>query len=278
MPDGSTRTIERFRLAQRHVDQRIDKFEELTIRSFLVQIVRFVANRISFAALHPVIVIIENFLEGTAVNGRLIAFETFALFSLKRLDRYGTKFNSLNRAPWIGVAFENLDAIEACPKPVIAAVLGYAIGGGQELCLACDLRVAGESATFGQVEVNIGSIPSWGGTQRLARTVGVAYAKDLIYTGRLLTAREAFERGLVSRLVRDDQVMEEAHRLAESIAKRAPLAVAASKSSVSRAFDNDLAANLAHDVDLFSTLYSSEDLHEGLQAFLEKRAPRFKGR
>jgi enoyl-CoA hydratase/carnithine racemase len=174
-------------------------------------------------------------------------------------------------------AHHMMDAIEACPKPVIAAVLGYAIGGGQELCLACDLRVAGESATFGQVEVNIGSIPSWGGTQRLARAVGVAYAKDLIYTGRLLTAREAFERGLVSRLVQDDQVMEEARRLAESIAERAPLAVAACKSSVSRAFDNDLAANLAHDVDLFSTLYSSEDLHEGLQAFLEKRAPRFKG-
>ena len=174
-------------------------------------------------------------------------------------------------------AHRMMDAIEACPKPVIAAVSGYAIGGGQELCLACDLRVAGEGATFGQVEVNIGSIPSWGGTQRLARTVGVAYAKDLIYTGRLVTAREAFERGLVSRLVPDDRVMEEARRLAESIAEQAPLAVAASKSSVSRAFDNDLAANLAHDVDLFSTLYSSEDLHEGLQAFLEKRAPRFKG-
>lgn len=175
-------------------------------------------------------------------------------------------------------AHRMMNAIEACPKPFIAAMLGHAIGGGQELCLACDLRVAGEGATFGQVEVNIGSIPSWGGTQRLARTVGVAYAKDLIYTGRPVTAREAFERGLVSRLVPDDQVMEEAHLLAESIAEQAPLAVAASKSSVSRAFDNNLAANLMHDIDLFSMLYSSEDLQEGLQAFLDKRRPMFKGR
>jgi enoyl-CoA hydratase len=175
-------------------------------------------------------------------------------------------------------AHRMMNTVEACPKPFIAAVSGYAIGGGQELCLACDLRVAGAGATFGQVEVNIGSIPSWGGTQRLARTVGIAYAKDLIYTSRLVTAREAFERGLVNRLVPDDQVKEEAHRLAESIAERAPLAIEASKSSLNRAFDNDLAANLAHDVDLFSTLYSSEDLQEGLQAFLDKRPPDYKGR
>lgn len=175
-------------------------------------------------------------------------------------------------------AHRMMSAIEACPKPFIAAVSGYAIGGGQELCLACDLRVSGEGATFGQVEVNIGSIPSWGGTQRLARTVGVAYAKDLIYTGRLVTAREAFERGLVSRLVPDDQVKKEAQRLASSIAQRAPLAIEASKSSLNRAFDNDLAANLAHDVELFCTLYSSEDLQEGLQAFLDKRTPDYKGR
>ena len=175
-------------------------------------------------------------------------------------------------------AHRMMGAIEACPKPVIAAVSGYAIGGGQELSLACDLRVAGQGATFGQVEVNIGSIPSWGGTQRLARTVGIAYAKDLIYTGRLVTAREAFEHGLVSRLVPDERVVEEARGLAESIAGRAPLAIEASKSSLNRALDNDLAANLAHDVDLFSALYSSEDLQEGLRAFLEKRAPDYKRR
>lgn len=175
-------------------------------------------------------------------------------------------------------AHRMMNAIEACPKPFIAAVSGYAIGGGQELCLACDLRVAGEGATFGQVEVNIGSIPSWGGTQRLARTVGIAYAKDLIYTSRLVTAREAFERGLVSRLVPDNQVKEKAHRLAENIAERAPLAIEASKTSVNRAFDNDLAANLAHDVDLFSALYSSEDLQKGLQAFLDKSPPDYTGR
>ena len=175
-------------------------------------------------------------------------------------------------------AHQMMNAIEACPKPFIAAVSGYAIGGGQELSLACDLRVAGEGATFGQVEVNIGSIPSWGGTQRLARTVGIAYAKDLIYTSRLVTAREAFERGLVNRLVPDEQVKEEAHRLAESIAERAPLAIEASKSSLNRAFDNNLAENLAHDIELFCTLYSSEDLQEGLQAFLDKRSPEYKGR
>jgi enoyl-CoA hydratase len=175
-------------------------------------------------------------------------------------------------------AHRMMGAIEGCPKPFVAAVTGNAVGGGQELCLACDLRVAGEGATFGQVEVNIGSIPSWGGTQRLARTVGVAYAKDLVYTGRLVGAREAFERGLVSRLVPDERVLEEALSLARRIAEQAPLAIAASKSSLSRAFDNDLAANLAHDVDLFSALYASEDLQEGLQAFLDKRPPEYRGR
>lgn len=175
-------------------------------------------------------------------------------------------------------AHRMMAAIEGCPKPFVAAVTGNAVGGGQELCLACDLRVAGEGATFGQVEVNIGSIPSWGGTQRLARTVGVAYAKDLVYTGRLVPAREAFERGLVSRLVPDERVLEEALTLAWRIAEQAPLAIEASKASLSRAFDNDLAANLAHDVDLFSALYASEDLQEGLRAFLEKRPPEYRGR
>ncbi len=175
-------------------------------------------------------------------------------------------------------AHRMMGAVEDCPKPFVAAVTGNAIGGGQELCLACDLRVAGEGSTFGQVEVNIGSIPSWGGTQRLARTVGVAYAKDLIYTGRLVGAREAFERGLVSRLVPDERVLEEALSLAQRIAEQAPLAIEASKSSLNRAFDNDLAANLAHDADLFSVLYASEDLQEGLRAFLEKRPPEYRGR
>ena len=175
-------------------------------------------------------------------------------------------------------AHRMMNAIEACPKPFIAAVQGYAVGGGQELCLACDLRVAGEGAIFGQVEVNVGSIASWGGTQRLSRTVGVARAKDLIYTGRLVPAEEALQIGLVSRLVPDDRVVAEARGLAERIAEQAPLAISGSKASVNRAFDNDLAANLAHDIDLFSVLYSSEDLQEGLLAFLEKRRPRYLGR
>jgi enoyl-CoA hydratase len=168
--------------------------------------------------------------------------------------------------------------LETMPKPTIAAVNGLALGGGCELALACDVRYAAAGARLGQPEVNIGVIPGWGGTQRLARVVGLGVAKELILTGRALDAEEALRRGLVSAVFPPEELLPEALELARSLAAKAPLALAAAKEATNRALQGELAAALDDEAAAFGELFGTEDQHEGMTAFVEKREPRFTGR
>ncbi|MGB2874597.1 MAG: enoyl-CoA hydratase-related protein [Gaiellaceae bacterium] len=177
---------------------------------------------------------------------------------------------------WGALGQECGSLLETMPKPTIAAINGFALGGGCELALACDLRYAATGAKLGQPEVNLGIIPGWGGTQRLARVCGLGVAKDLILTGRLVGADEALRLGLVNAV--HDPVLERAREVASLLASKSPLALAAAKRAVNLALQRDHVENLAAEADLFGDLFGSEDAKEGLSAFAEKREPVFRGR
>jgi len=177
-----------------------------------------------------------------------------------------------------GYRFLQWERIRKISKPIIAAVRGYALGGGCELAMLCDMVIAGEGARFGQPEINIGIMPGAGGTQRLPRAIGKAQAMELVLTGRHMTAGEAFATGLVTRVVPDEVVLDEARRLAGDIASKPPVAVRLAKESILKAFDTSLETGLDYERKAFYLLFSTEDKTEGIQAFLAKRPPVFKGR
>jgi len=177
-----------------------------------------------------------------------------------------------------GDRFLQWERVRRMSKPLIAAVRGYALGGGCELSMLCDMIIAGEGARFGQPEINIGIMPGAGGTQRLTRAVGKAKAMELVLTGRHMTAEEALAAGLVTRVVPDELVLEEAKRLAREVAAKPPIAVRLAKDCVLKAFDMSLEAGLDYERKAFYLLFSTEDKTEGIQAFLAKRPPVFKGR
>lgn len=168
--------------------------------------------------------------------------------------------------------------IRTIRKPVIAAVSGWALGGGCEIALSCDMIVASESAKFGQPEISIGVIPGAGGTQRLTRAVGKAVAMEMILNDRRLTAQEAYQFGMVNRVVPVESYLEEALRLAEEIASRAPVAVRAAKKMINQTFEQMLSEGLAAEKQEFYNLFATEDQKEGMQAFIEKRTPGWKGK
>lgn len=168
--------------------------------------------------------------------------------------------------------------IRTIQKPVIAAVSGWALGAGCELPLSCDMIIASDSAKFGQPEINIGVIPGAGGTQRLVRAVGKALAMEMILNNRSLTAQEALQYGLVNRVVPVADYLNVALTLAEEIASRAPLAVRAAKRMINQSYERFLADGLAEEKQVFYSLFNSEDQKEGMQAFVEKRPPQWKGK
>ena len=170
------------------------------------------------------------------------------------------------------------DAIRALRTPLVAAVSGYCLGGGCELAMLCDIVVASETAQFGQPEINLGVLPGAGGTQRLTHAVGKALAMDVILTGRFLSADEALRAGLAARVVAREAWLDEAKRVARSIASKSPVSVRLAKESVDRAFDVPLTAGLELERRSFYLARAAEDATEGLTAFLEKRRPDFKGR
>jgi enoyl-CoA hydratase len=166
--------------------------------------------------------------------------------------------------------------LEAIPQPVIAAVNGFALGGGCELAIACDIRYASENAKFGQPEVNLGVIPGFGGTQRLPRLIGKGLANELIYSGNIIDAAEALRIGLVNKVFPQEELLPKCLELAETIASRGPLAVKLCKEVVNHGMEMDLARACQYEADLFSLCFSSSEQKEGMAAFLEKRAPKFK--
>lgn len=168
--------------------------------------------------------------------------------------------------------------IRTIRKPVIAAVSGWALGAGCEVAMACDMIIATESAKFGQPEITIGVIPGAGGTQRLTRAVGKALAMEMILNNRTLSAQEAYQFGLVNRVVPVDGYLDEALKLADEIASRAPLAVRAAKRLVNQSYEPSLADGLAEEKQSFYNLFASEDQKEGMKAFIEKRKPEWKGK
>jgi len=177
---------------------------------------------------------------------------------------------------WGGLGHRCGQLLETMPKPTIAAIDGFALGGGCELALACDIRYAGSGAKLGQPEINLGIIPGWGGTQRLARVCGLGVAKDLILTGRLVGAEEALRIGLVDAV--HDPVLEKAREVAELLASKSSVALAAAKRALNHALQGDHIENLEREAGEFGELFGSDDAKEGLTAFAEKREPRFTGK
>ena len=173
---------------------------------------------------------------------------------------------------------ERWDAIRGLWTPLVAAVSGYCLGGGCELALACDLIVASETARFGQPETGLGIIPGAGGTQRWARAVGKAVTMDVILSGRLLSADEARDAGLVARVVSREAWLDEAKRVARDIAAKGPVATRLAKEAVDRAYEGTLGLGLEYERRLLYLAFASQDAREGLTAFLEKRPPEFEGR
>ncbi len=171
-----------------------------------------------------------------------------------------------------------LALLDRSPIPTIAAVNGYALGGGCEVALACDIRIAAENATFGFPEVSLGILPGLGGTQRLPRLIGPALAKELIFTGRRVGAEEARGIGLANRVVGRGEALDAAKEMAKEISANGPLAVRYAKAATNRALDVDLISGLEYEADQFSLLFATEDAREGMNAFGEKRKPKFEGR
>jgi enoyl-CoA hydratase len=178
---------------------------------------------------------------------------------------------------WGGLGHRVGELLETAPTVSIAAVNGFALGGGCELALACDIRYAGSTAKLGQPEINLGIIPGWGGTQRLARVCGLGVAKDLILTGRVVDAEEALRIGLVNAVYEPGELMDKTLETARLIASKSPVALAAAKAAVNHALQGDHVENLESEADRFGDLFSSEDAREGMTAFVEKREPTFTG-
>ena len=168
--------------------------------------------------------------------------------------------------------------IEDFDRPVIAAISGLALGGGCELCLACDLRIAADNAVFGQPEIKIGVIPGGGGTQRLPRLIGMTKAKELLFTGETIDAAEACRLGLVNKVVPKDKLMEEAKAIAKKLASKPKAAFALIKRCIDNGLNMNLASGLTMEMDAFSIAFTSEDGREGINAFVEKRKPNYKGK
>ncbi|WP_315119419.1 short-chain-enoyl-CoA hydratase [uncultured Clostridium sp.] len=182
----------------------------------------------------------------------------------------GRKFGLLGNK-----VFRKLETLE---KPVIAAVNGFALGGGCEISMACDIRIASQKAKFGQPEVGLGITPGFGGTQRLPRLVGTSMAKQLIFTGDIIGAEEALRVGLVNKIVEPEKLMDEAKEMAKKIAGNAPIAVKLCKAAINRGIQCDIDTGIAYEAEVFGECFSTEDQKEGMTAFVEKRDKCFKNR
>ncbi len=184
---------------------------------------------------------------------------------------------SLEAASFAKLGHKVARILEDIPQPVIAAVNGFALGGGCELAIACDIRYASDNAKFGQPEVNLGVIPGFGGTQRLTRLIGKGLANELLFSGNIIDAEEALRIGLVNKVFPQNELLDKCFELADTIASRGPLAVKLCKEAVNNGVEMDLTRACQYEADLFALCFASSEQKEGMLAFLEKRAPNFKG-
>ena len=191
--------------------------------------------------------------------------------AMEKMDRFGIM-------AFAELGHSLLDALESLEIPVIAAVNGFALGGGCELAMGCDMILASEKARFSQPEINLGIIPGFGGTQRLARLVGRARAKELIYTGDMISATRAYEMGLVVKLCPHGQVLDEARALAAKLVSKPAFALRQAKKAINRGSDIDIVSAGALEREVFALCFGTEDQKEGMSAFMEKRPPKFTGR
>ena len=192
--------------------------------------------------------------------------------------KYMQGLDVLGARRWGELGHECGNLLETMPKPTIAALNGFALGGGCELALACDLRLASTNARLGQPEINLGVLPGWGGSLRLARATTLGFAKELVLTGRQVGAEEALERGLVNAVHEPGELMEKTLELCRTLAAKSPVALAYAKEAVNLALQGDHRANLATEARLFAMLFGTDDQAEGMAAFAEKREPEFRGR
>ena len=192
--------------------------------------------------------------------------------------KYMSALDVAQAKAWGTLGHETARILETMPQPTLAAINGFALGGGCELALACDIRYAARTAKLGQPEINLGIIPGWGGTQRVARATTLGFAKELVLTGRLVDAEEAERRGLVNAIFDGGELMAKTLETARTLAAKSPIALAAAKAATNRALAGDHHENLVAEMNGFGDLFSSEDAKEGMNAFIEKREPRFAGR
>ncbi len=233
-------------------------------------------NALSFGVFREIAVAIDELESNEAIGCILITGNEKAFAA-------GADIKEMQPKGFIDMFNEDFSAIgggrvAACRKPTIAAVSGYALGGGCELAMMCDIIVCAENAKFGQPEISLGTIPGIGGTQRLTRAIGKSKAMDLCLTGRMMDAAEAERSGLVSRIFPTDRLMDEAIAMAEKIAAMSRPAAAMAKSAVNRALETTLAEGMSVERDLFRATFALEDRSEGMAAFVEKRPPAFKNR
>ncbi len=232
-------------------------------------------NALSGALMDEVVVALEQFdrdetIRAIVITGNERAFAAGA--DIKEMANASAI--EMQQGPKLG----QWERIRKIRKPLIAAVSGFCLGGGNELAMSCDLIVAAESARFGQPEINIGIIPGAGGTQRLTHALGKARAMEIILTGRPITAREAWAAGLITKVVPNEAYLSEARALAAEIATKPPIAVQLAKDAILKSFDLSIEQGLDYERKNFYLLFASDDMREGMAAFIEKRKPTFKGR
>jgi enoyl-CoA hydratase len=232
-------------------------------------------NALNLATMEQLVAALERFDANPDIRCMLLA-------GSERAFAAGADINEMAGASMVDIyhrnQFARWERIRRVQKPIVAAVSGYALGGGCELMMHCDIIIASETARFGQPEINIGVMPGAGGTQRLTRAVGKAVAMDVVLSGRMLTAAEALASGLISRIVPAEHWFDAAMKLCQELAGKSPLALRLAKEAVRKAFDMTLSEGLEYERKLFYMLFATQDQKEGMQAFLEKRQPLFTGR
>jgi enoyl-CoA hydratase len=220
---------------------------------------------------------LKNIADDSAIRAVIVTGEGRAFVAgadIKQMKRY----NPVRGRQMMTLGHEVMDTIDSMPVPFIAAVNGYALGGGCELAMACDIRIASTKAKFGQPEVGLGIIPGFGGTQRLARLVGKGWAKYLIYSADMIDAAKAEQIGLVQKVVEPDELMKEAEKVANMIASKAPIAVATAKTTINDGYDADIRTGGRLEIEAEAACFGTKDKGEGMSAFLQKRDPKWEGK